>query len=160
MVIGQNCLEAQVCQVRSLCANWKIIIYCQPECPMTKDLIFEIICHVERAGGIVKSIACDQGGSNRGLMKSLGVNESKPFFQDPFDPSRKTFTLYDVSHLWKSICNNFMDHGCIEPFTGFFISKEDFEELLPFITAEISSGYKLTRSSGSEGALFIFDNDR
>ena len=123
MVIGQNCLEAQVCQVRSLCANWKIIIYCQPECPMTKDLIFEIICHVERAGGIEKSISCNQGRSNGGLKKSLGVNESKSFFQNPFDPSHQTFTLYNVSHLWKSIYINFIIMDALSHLQDFFISK-------------------------------------
>ena len=37
-----------------------------------------------------------------------------------------------------------MDHVLITPW-GHLISKEDFEELLPHISAEISPGYKLTR---------------
>ena len=31
MVIGENCLEAQVSLIRSLCAKWKIINFCEPE---------------------------------------------------------------------------------------------------------------------------------
>ena len=46
-----------------------------------------------------------------------------------------------------------MDHILITP-SGHHISKNDFEELLPFISAEISPGYKLTRQhldmTGSE----------
>lgn len=73
------------------------------------SLIKEIIEAVERTGFRVMATICDQGPTNVGglnLLKGLRGPDNK------FQIGAKTiYILYDVPHLFKSLRNNFLNHG-------------------------------------------------
>lgn len=81
MIVGVDCNQAQICEVRSLTGKWKIIVFCDLECPMTKPVLFDIIKPLETSTAKVISTACDEGSRNLGLYKSLGVTKTKVYME-------------------------------------------------------------------------------
>lgn len=70
---------------------------------LLKNLIVDVIAELLKIGLCPKMLVCDQGTNNQSALKSLGINEKKPFF---FVEENKIFSIFDVPHLFKSIRNN------------------------------------------------------
>ena len=116
----------------------KIVFYCDLNSKMSINRLNATIAEAEAFGAIVKAVSCDQCGGNQGLYNNLGVTPEKPYFENPVDKSRKVHAFFDLLHCGKNIRNNLLDHACIS--NGLHISKKDFEDLLPLVSAEISPG--------------------
>ena len=108
------------------------------------DVIKNLLGKLEETGFIPKSITCDQHGTNRSLYKKLGFTPNKPYIYSPNCPDRKIFGIFDIIHVLKNLVNGLMDRAALLP-DGHFVSKEDWEELLPLINTEISPGFRLTQ---------------
>lgn len=86
--------------------------------------INELIKAIHNTGFRVIVTICDQGPTNMGALKLLkehsiarsdqcsGQIENRNFFVT--DDNRKVYVMYDIPHLFKSIRNNFMNHGQIQ----------------------------------------------
>lgn len=104
----------------------------------THEIILLTIQQVfEETGLIVKSIICDQGPRNQGLLHKLLITAENPFF---FFNEHKVFLIFDPPHLLKSLRNNllikilFYNGGKVswkELETVFKLSEERFLNLLP-----------------------------
>ena len=81
---------------------------------------------------IVQAMYCD------------GFTAKKPYIVSPNVSTRKIFGIFDIVHILKNFVNALMDKIALLP-DGHFVSKEDWEELLPLISTEISPGYRLTQ---------------
>ena len=136
--------------LRSLTAKWKYPVFMDLKYAVSVSRLMNIIFECESVSALVMAISCDQCGGNQGLLAKLGITPDKPYFINPVDALRLIFWFLDWLHLLKNLRSNILDHALITP-EGLHISKEDLEDLLPFITAEISSGYKLTRSQWLRG---------
>ena len=119
--------------------NIKFEVFCDLDCKMTKAQILNIICEMESHSAYICPISSDQGGTNQGLFRDLGIIVEKPNIVNPVDDKILVHGFYDWIHAQKNILSNMMDHTRVSP-TGRHTSKEDFEDLLPCITAEISTG--------------------
>jgi len=82
-------------------------------------------------------------GGNRGLLSSLGVNDSHPFFNNPLDETRAVWCLSEVPHALKLLRNHFLDHGFILP-SGTAISKDTVRDLMNVDGPELKIAHKLT----------------
>ncbi|KAL4121023.1 hypothetical protein QTP88_013608 [Uroleucon formosanum] len=74
---------------------------------LLKDLIIDVLTELIKNGLCSKVLVCDQGTNNQSALKSLGVDENKPYF---FVENNKIFSIFDVPHLIKSVRNNLI--GC------------------------------------------------
>lgn len=76
-------------------------------------LIKEIIAEVKKTTFQPIATVCDQGPTNMGALKLLREwhNGGENYFEMD---GHKIFNIYDVPHLFKSIRNNFMNHGTIQ----------------------------------------------
>ena len=122
------------------------------KCPIYVDLDMKldvlqvkyIIGEMEKMRAIVKHIVSDQCGSNVGFYNQLGVSPSKPYIMSPTVEDRKIYVLNDITHIAKNLCWAIMDRAALMR-SGYFISKEDWEDLLKKTQSEVSRGYKLTQ---------------
>ena len=117
----------------------KFDFFCDMDYKMTKPRIMNIIYEAESRSAYICAVSSDQGGSNQGLFNKLGLTVKKPNFKNPYDETRLVHGFYDWIHAMKNVRNHMLDHVRISP-KGFHSSKEDFEDLLPHISAEISPG--------------------
>lgn len=80
------------------------------------SIIQEIIRAIHDTGYKILTTVCDQGSTNMGAIKLLQEHcgipgaETKNFFMVE---NEKVFILFDVPHLFKSLRNNFLNHGTI-----------------------------------------------
>jgi hypothetical protein len=132
--------KLQLVVLRGIVSNWKQQIYYDFDQPMTKDLLQSIIISAEEHGIQVFNIVCDLG--NQGLLKSLGVTPSKPFFDNPFCPSRRIFVFPDAPHLLKLLRNHLLDKGYILS-DGTEIQKDDIQQILAKDCQELKIHHKL-----------------
>jgi hypothetical protein len=109
---------------------------------MKADLLFRIIISIESHGIQVWTIVFDLG--NVGLLNELGVTPEKPFFINPFDPTRKIYVNPDAPHMLKLLRNHLLDQGFI--LEGFTITRKDLEGILTFDNAELKICHKLTET--------------
>ena len=133
--------KLQLVMVRGLCKKWKQPIFYDFDTPMKKDLLFEIIKHVEDVGILVYGVNFDLG--NHGLLTSLGVTEDDPFFISPADVDRRVYVFPDVPHELKLCRNHLLDDGYLFA-SGTKLKKEDFEQLLLKDNSELKICHKLT----------------
>lgn len=136
--------KVQVVMLRGLCANWKQPVFYNFDCPMTPEILLDIILKVEEAGIQIVAITCDGGATNQGLLKSLGVSTDRTHFLNPFDSSRKVYAFYDVPHLLKLIRNHIIDEGIFIDGKGTKLCREDFMEILAHDRGEFKIHHKLT----------------
>lgn len=73
---------------------------------MLNKLIINIIIELFNVGLCPKMSVCDQGTNNQSALKSLGIDENKPYF---YVNKNRVFSIFDVPHLVKSLRNNFID---------------------------------------------------
>jgi hypothetical protein len=139
-VFGPN-KKVQVAMIRGLCQSWKQPIFYDFDTKMTKALLFSIIINVEESGIQVWTVVFDLG--NVGLLKTLGVSPEKPYFQNPFDPSRKIFVVPDPPHMLKLCRNHLLDEGFMIDENS-YISGKDLEEIIRVDTKEYKICHKLT----------------
>lgn len=102
--------NVQCVMLRGLTVSWKQIIFYAFDTPMTKDILFDLICKVEAVGFIVMAMVCDLGSTNMRLWRTLGINVNNTSFTNPA-ASREIFVFADAPHLLKLTRNNFLDHG-------------------------------------------------
>ena len=132
--------KLQLAVLRGIVSNWKQQVYYDFDQPMTKEVLFSIIAAVEENGIQVWTIACDLG--NQGLIKSLGVSSEKPFFENPFEASRKVFVFPDAPHLLKLLRNHLLDQGYVLS-DGTEINRKDIEHILSEDVNELKIHHKL-----------------
>lgn len=79
------------------------------------SIIIEIISKVNSTGFTIINTVCDQGPTNMGAIKILknlkGLDSNENYF---YVDSKKIYIIYDVPHLFKSLRNNFFNHGTVE----------------------------------------------
>lgn len=93
---------------RGIYTSWKFpvayfLVHSGVNHKLLKNLIVDVINELLKIGLCPKMLVCDQGTNNQSALKSLGINENKPFF---FVDEHKIFSIFDVLHLFKSIRNN------------------------------------------------------
>ena len=139
-VLGPN-KKLQLVVARGIISHWKQQIFFDFDKPMTKELLFSIICSAEQNEIKVYSVVCDLG--NQGLLKSLGVSQETPFFENPYDSSRKVYVFADAPHLLKLIRNHLVDKGYILE-DGTEINIEDVQKILAKDASELRIHHKLS----------------
>ena len=108
---------------------------------MTKYLLHQIINDIESIGCKVLACTMDQAGGNEGLQSSLSVTVTKPWFANPFDPSRKIFFLFDYVHVFKNTRNHTLDKTITLEDGTVLAPKKHFKQLQQFCRSnEISAG--------------------
>ena len=135
--------KLQLVMVRGLFKKWKQPIFYDFDTPMKKDLLFDIVKHVEDIGILVYGISFDLG--NHGLLTSLGATEDDPFFANPASDGRRIYTFPDPPHELKLCRNHLLDDG-YRFRSGAILKKEDFEQLLQADNGELKICHKLTLS--------------
>ena len=79
----------QVLMVAGIFAPWKLPIRFAFDRAVDRSLLESTIVEAEAAGARVVATVCDQGGSNRGLWKELGVkHDRQTSFPNPSDGRR------------------------------------------------------------------------
>jgi hypothetical protein len=134
--------KLQLAMIRGICQNWKQPIFYDFDSQMKADLLFQIIISIESHGIQVWTIVFDLG--NVGLLNELGVNPEKPFFLNPFDPTRPIFVNPDAPHMLKLLRNHLLDQGF--QLDGFTITRRDLEGILAFDNSELKICHKLTET--------------
>jgi hypothetical protein len=137
--------QAQVAMIRGLTHTYKQPIYAGFDKTMTIDLLTEVICAVENEGFHIVAVVSDMGSTNQTLFRKMGITESRPFFDNPADHSRRIFVLHDVPHLVKLARNHLLDKGYILP-GGETLMRQDLEELLTMDCGEFRLAHKLKPS--------------
>ena len=127
--------------LRSYNDEWKIPFFYDIEFHNTRYMFMAIITEAERVGAIVKTFTADQHPTNYGFFNMLGVKASEPYILSPTVPGRKIFGFFDYVHVYKNLCFALMDRVALLK-SKTFLGKKDWEDLLPLISSEISSGYK------------------
>jgi len=105
-----NCV--MVFMARGLFSPWKFpvayfLAHSGVKHTLLKDLIIDVLTELFKNGLYPKVLVCDQGTNNQSALKSLGVDENKPYF---FFENNKIFSIFDSPHLIKSLRNNLI--GC------------------------------------------------
>ena len=76
------------------------------------------------------------------------MTPASPYIMSPTYETRKIFVFVDIVHAWKNFCFALMDRLALLPKDSqgkrYFVGKDDFLELLPHISSEISIGYRFT----------------
>jgi len=85
--------KAQVVMCSGICSKWNQPVYYGYDKKMTRQILSRIIRKLEQAGYKVCAIVSDFDTANQGLWTALGVGLSKPFFENPSDPSRKIWAF-------------------------------------------------------------------
>ncbi|KAF6211603.1 hypothetical protein GE061_012116 [Apolygus lucorum] len=153
MVIGPH-NNVQVVFVRAINANWKQPIFYNFDEAMKRDVLFDIINSVERAGFHVISITSDMGPGNRALWRELNISPSNCSFSNPFDDKRPIFVFADAPHLLKLARNHFVTKGFT--FDDKVASKDCLLEMLDQAAKhDLKVPFKLTESQ-----IFISDKQR
>lgn len=135
--------SVQCALVRGLTGSWKQIIYYKFDCPMTKELLFELITHVEAAGFPVVAMVSDMSSTNLALWKSLNVDTTTTHFTNPTDPNREVHVFADVPHLIKLVRNHFLDNGFVTT-DGKVIDSTCVRELIIRSKADFKVTHKLS----------------
>lgn len=135
--------NVQCCMLRGLVGSWKQLVYYDFDRPMTKDLLFSIISHVEAAGFPVVATVNDMGSSNMALWNSLKVSTETPYFTNPAVSSRKVHVLADVPHLMKLMRNHFLDDGFVMQ-DGKLVDSSCVREVIERSKADLKTTYHLS----------------
>lgn len=135
--------KIQVGMVRGLCGNWKQPVFFDFDCPMTENLLRDILLKIESTGIEVWAVVCDSSSTNQAVLKRIGINTEKTSFQNPADPSRPVFVFPDVPHLLKLIRNHILDEGIFVDGSGSKLSRSDLESLLQIDNGEFKILHKL-----------------
>lgn len=72
-VIRKPANYVQVVMARGLRKSWKLPVFYDFDCQMTKEILHSIITELSKAGYPVVAIVCNMGPTNRRLWKDLGV---------------------------------------------------------------------------------------
>lgn len=67
----------QVVMARGLRKSWKLPIFFDYDCEMTKEILFEIIVDLKKVGFTVVAVVCDLGTSNCMLRNKLAITPGK-----------------------------------------------------------------------------------
>jgi hypothetical protein len=118
-----------------ICSKWNQPIFFNNDTTMTGGLLSYIIVKVENAGYKVTSIVHDFDTQNQSLWKSLSVSIDTPYFNNPFDPSRKIWTFADAPHMLKLVRNHLLDQGFVLA-DGTLIDKKILQAILDFDSSE------------------------
>jgi len=121
--------KVQVLMCSGICSKWNQPVYYGYDKKMTRHTLTQIIRKLELAGYKVCAIVSDSDTANQGLWTSLGVGLSKPYFENPSDPSRKIWAFADAPHMIKLLRNHLLDQG-FELADGTCIQKSTLEELV------------------------------
>ena len=139
--------KVQVGMIRGLCSAWKQPVFFDFDCPMTENLINDIILKIEQIGIEVWALTCDGGPTNQALLKKLGISTENTSFANPADPSRQIFVFLDVPHLLKLIRNHIMDEGIFIDGRTTKLQRQDFQEIFDANqSGEFKIHHKLTET--------------
>ena len=72
---------------------------------LTHDMMVDTIEQLFAHGLIVKTMICDQGPRNLGILKRLNINSKKPYFSVP-GYTDKVYLIFDPPYLLKSMRTN------------------------------------------------------
>ena len=133
--------KLQMAVLRGITSNWKQQVFYGFDQPMTAELLLSIILAIEKHGILVFDVVCDLG--NQGLVSALDVSDSKPFFENPFCPSRRVYFFPDAPHLLKRLRDHLLDHGYTLA-DGTEINKEDLQKILMMDDKELKIHPKLS----------------
>ena len=100
-------------EVEGEIVDMKLPIYFEMDMKLTPIQLKYIVGECEKMNAIVKHIACDQCGGNRGLYNQLGVSPSSPWFMSPTFPDRKIYAFCDILHIAKNLCFTIMDRAAL-----------------------------------------------
>jgi hypothetical protein len=143
-VVGPH-REANVLMLRGIFAKWKLPIWYDYDCKLTKEMLLEIINKVSSLGLDVVASVCDQGGKNRGLATSLDISKSNCEYAHPANPDEKICWFYDAPHILKNLRGALLNYGFVLP-SGTYVGKKHLEKLLAELPPGMSMAYKLTKS--------------
>ncbi|OXA51518.1 Transposable element P transposase, partial [Folsomia candida] len=142
--------------LRGLFSPWKQVIAYEFNDDFNPEKMKDIITAVENIGLHVRTLVCDLGGKNRGMLNKLGVKVRKipsttgnkyavvSSFKNPIRTEDEVWVFPDAPHMIKLIRDNMFKNGLqLEP--GIWLRKEDFEQLLKVDSDEMQSNYKLQR---------------
>ena len=90
-------------------AKWKQPVCFDFDTTKTKELLFEIICQVEKSGFQVLAIAFNLGSKT--LISQMKLSPKKYWFPNPANPSCKVYAFADVPHLLEFLRNHLLDKG-------------------------------------------------
>ena len=97
--------------VKSILGKYKDVVGIYPVAILNnillKSYVWDILKNLHSCDLKVSVILADNASSNRALLRSLLNNFSKTSFEDPNDPSRRIFAIFDPVHNFKNIYNNF-----------------------------------------------------
>jgi hypothetical protein len=116
--------QAQVALIRGLLFPYKQVVYADFDVSMKKDLLFEIIRHLDNLKFKVVAIVSDMGSTNVALWRTLQVTDTKTYFFNPCNKEEKIFVFPDAPHLLKLCQNHLLDRGYVLP-NGETVQKSD-----------------------------------
>lgn len=104
--------KMQVIAIRGLFSKWKTPIFIDFDCPMTLEILENVIGRLHSIGFSVAAVVHDCGGENIGVWKQAGINhaQNKVSFPHPVT-KEEIFFFPDAPHLLKLIRNWLLDHG-------------------------------------------------
>jgi hypothetical protein len=127
--------QAQVAMIRGLLYPYKQPVYIKFDQAMKKDIVFEVMCCLEKIVYKVVGMVSDMATSKVGLWRSLGITDQTPFFFNPRSLEEKVFMFPDAPHLLKLCRNHYLDKGYVLP-SGELLKREDLEKVLSLDCAE------------------------
>jgi hypothetical protein len=105
----------QTAMISGIYSSFSNPVFYKNSCPMTKELLFEILKAVHEAGFHVRVLVCDLGLDNQKLLKDLKVDEETPFFEHPVT-KKKLYVWADPPHCEKLLRSHLIDTGIdLEP---------------------------------------------
>jgi hypothetical protein len=107
--------QVQVALIRGLLFPYKQVVFVDFDVPMKKDLLLELIRHLDKVKFKVVAIVSDMGSTNVALWLTLQVTDTKPFFVHPCNKEEKIFLFPDAPHLLKLCRNHLLDRGYVLP---------------------------------------------
>jgi hypothetical protein len=116
--------QAQVAFIRVLLFPYKQVVDADFDVSMKKDLLFEIIRHLDKVKFKVVAIVSDMGSTNVALWQTLQVTDTKTYFVNPCNKEEKNFVFPDAPHLLKLCRNHLLDRGYVLP-NGETVQKSD-----------------------------------
>ncbi|XP_071525284.1 transposable element P transposase [Panulirus ornatus] len=135
--------SVQLVMLRGVIAPWKQIIFYQFDCPMTKDILFDLIVRVEAAGFPVVATVNDLGPTNVRLWNRLHVSPGKSSFTNPADQERQIYAFADAPHLLRLIRNNFLDYG-FKMADGKLVNSECVREMIARSKGDLKVPHRLS----------------
>ena len=100
----------QVVIARGLYSNWKQVIFVDFDTNMTTTLVHNIVRSLHEINYNVVAFVSDCGGANQGVIRDLGINMDKVYFDHPIT-GKKICYFPDAPHILKLIRNWLLDTG-------------------------------------------------